>query len=711
MKTEERIANQWVQANQRFAELASAENEPQKAKEILQASEMKYRLLVENSPDIIYILDPEGHFCLVEGAVESLLGFTAEELIGKHFTSAIWPGDINKAKWVFFERRTVKRSAKGFEVRMITKEGTGRHVDIKYLPVELHSFGLYDKSASTKEKRFLGTYGVARDITELKRAEEALKQSEEQYRLLVENANEAIFVSQDQMLKFVNPKTIEITGYSKEELTCRNFVDFIHPADREMVLNQEQELLTDESIPRVCSFRIVDKKGNIRWVETNVVRILWEGRSATLNLNSDITDRRRAEESLKEQLVLMQTLCDTLPSPVFYKDMDGKYKGCNKAFEEFVGRSREEIVGKTEYEIGPRDMAAKCHERDQELLHNPGQQLYECEVTTKSGKLRDVIFNKATYTDKDDKVAGLIGVISDITDHKRVQETLEKERDNAQRYLDIAGVMIIALDNEGKVTLINKKGCEVLGYREEEIVGKDWFDNVLPKRLRNEVKAVFRKLMAGDVQPVQCFENPVLTKTGEERIIAWYNIVLSDEEGNIIGHLSSGDDISERKLAEYALRESENRLRTLLENLPQKIFYKDSNSVYVSCNENFAQDLRIKPEEIRGKTDHDFFLKELAEKYREDDRRIMASGKIEDIDEEYVQDGEEIYVHTVKTPVNDEKGTSTGILGIFWDVTEQKLAQEELRKYREGLEQLVDCRTKELRDAQEQLVRQEKLTV
>ena len=144
-----------------------------------------------------------------------------------------------------------------------------------------------------------------------------------------------------------------------------------------------------------------------------------------------------------------------------------------------------------------------------------------------------------------------------------------------------------------------------------------------------------------------------------------------------------------RKKVKKALKASENKYKTLLENLPQKIYLKDTNSVYISCNENYAVDLKIKAAEIGGKTDYDFFPEELAKKYRADDKRIMKSGKIEDINEKYVQRGKEIFVHTVKTPVKDEEGKTIGILGVFWDITAQRQAQKRLLDYQKRLRDLT----------------------
>ena len=174
---------------------------------------------------------------------------------------------------------------------------------------------------------------------------------------------------------------------------------------------------------------------------------------------------------------------------------------------------------------------------------------------------------------------------------------LREERDKAQKYLDIAGVILVAIDAEQKVTLMNKKGIEILGYSEEEIIGKNWFDNFIPERDRDSVRRVFAKLLAGEIKPVEYFENRVLTKSGEERLIAWHNTLLKDESGNTVGTLSSGEDVTERRQSRKEMK----FLASIVKHIPDAICSMDINGNMTSWNEGAEQMLGYKTEEILGK--------------------------------------------------------------------------------------------------------------
>jgi len=168
------------------------------------------------------------------------------------------------------------------------------------------------------------------------------------------------------------------------------------------------------------------------------------------------------------------------------------------------------------------------------------------------------------------------------TEFQRMVKTLQEERDRAQQYLDIAGTIMVIIASDRAVQLINKKGCEVLGYSAEEIIGKDWFENFLPVRFRNDVSSVFEKILRGEY--AEYAENPVLTRNGEERIISWHNTLLRDNKGSVIGTLSSGDDVTERKRAEEELRREHHFVTRLLETSPSAIIMVNNEGHIIFAN-------------------------------------------------------------------------------------------------------------------------------
>ncbi|MCK4773612.1 MAG: PAS domain S-box protein, partial [Candidatus Krumholzibacteria bacterium] len=155
----------------------------------------------------------------------------------------------------------------------------------------------------------------------------------------------------------------------------------------------------------------------------------------------------------------------------------------------------------------------------------------------------------------------MIGVITDVTDRELANMQLRREKEAAKMYLDIVGTIMVALNKDGTVQLINRKGCEMLGYEEQEIIGKNWFENFLPEGIREEVGAAFKRILAGELDPLEYYENPVLMRSGEERLIAWHNTVIRDDDGELVGTLSSGGDITDKRRGEQVKQELEDQLR------------------------------------------------------------------------------------------------------------------------------------------------------
>jgi len=160
----------------------------------------------------------------------------------------------------------------------------------------------------------------------------------------------------------------------------------------------------------------------------------------------------------------------------------------------------------------------------------------------------------------------------DITrNHRQARVTLMEEKDQKQMYLDIAEVILVALDQNGNITLINRKGCRILGYEQGELIGKNWFQTCLPPENRDEVFKMFKQWMEGKIEPVESYENPVLTSNGEVRLIAWHNAHLENEHGDLVGTLSSGQDVTEQKKAENELKNSLKEKEILLKEVHHRV--------------------------------------------------------------------------------------------------------------------------------------------
>ncbi|MCJ7683679.1 MAG: PAS domain S-box protein, partial [Desulfobacteraceae bacterium] len=270
------------------------------AEEALETSQQRLSQIINFLPDATMVIDLEGKVIAWNQAIENLTGIKAQEMLGK--------GNYEYAIPFYGERRPVLIDIVGKwdeeiekKYQYIKKEGETLVSETYDSLVKPDGF-LWNKASLLYDHNgeVIGAIESIRDITDRKVAEEALRESEEKYRLLVENATDAIFIAQDEVLKFANPKSEEMTGYSAEELAKIPFVDLIHPEDRDIVLERHLKRLKGEEIPSIYSFRILNRSGEELSVELNTVIINWEERPATLNFLRDITAQKVLEAQLQQ---------------------------------------------------------------------------------------------------------------------------------------------------------------------------------------------------------------------------------------------------------------------------------------------------------------------------------------------------------------------------------------------------------------------------
>jgi len=287
---------------------------------------------------------------------------------------------------------------------------------------------------------------------------------------------------------------------------------------------------------------------------------------------------------------------------------------------------------------------------------------------------------KPTYEELEKRVHELEKAKAELN---QVEQPLLVSEQNAKQYLDIAGVIILALDSSGGIILINKYGLKVLGYRRKELLGKNWFRTCLPDRTQKKVTDVYRQLMRGEIKLVEYYENQIKRKDGEKRTISWHNAVLRNSSDEITGTLSSGEDITERKLAKEALLESEEKYRGIFENAVEGFFQSTPEGRFISVNPSFAKMLGYaSPEDLISS------ISDIAKQYYinpEDRRRYMQllknDGSVEHFEfEARCKDGSQIWVSNSTRAIYNPNGKIIRFEGNVNNITERKHAVEELQK-------------------------------
>ena len=367
-----------------------------------------------------------------------------------------------------------------------------------------------------------------------------------------------------------------------------------------------------------------------------------------------------------------QSMIDAMSDGVIILDSDLRITHINQAAQRIMGHSDSSVLGNTPHTLFPG------HPDIDTLLANRDSLSQEI-ILRREGEKRHFDLRASLVRDPENQVMGYLVVLRDITERVQAEAEAERQRVRAQNYLTAANVIIVAIDVKGEVALINQRGCEVLGYAEEDIVGKNWFQHFLPGRIRDELEEVSGQAFAGVIEAVKYVENPILTKNGEERIIAWRNTVISDETGRIQGLLSSGEDVTEWNAAKRELEESEQRYRTLVESIGEGFGIADEDERFVFANPALEDIFGVPVGALIGQDLKDFLDEEQYALIRRQ-TELRRSGERNHYEVEITRpDGERVSILISASPQYDENGRYTGSLGIFRDITEWHQTQAALR--------------------------------
>ncbi|MBF0337506.1 MAG: response regulator [Nitrospirae bacterium] len=268
-------------------------------------------------------------------------------------------------------------------------------------------------------------------------------------------------------------------------------------------------------------------------------------------LQREIREREHFEKCFIQSEEKYRLLLNNIPQKVFYKNRDLVYVAVNQAFASEFNLKSDDIIGRTAFDFFPKHLAERFLINDIRIMQSGVAESFD-EPYMKNGMESVVHTVLSPVRDDNGVVIGMLGILWDITDRKKLEDALRSEKETAQRYLDMAGVMIVVVNSDHSLQLINRKGCDILGYHENEIMGKDWFDLCIPVDKRETDRSSFNDSLAGRVT-LDFHENYVLAKDGSERLIYWHVTPLYDKNGKITSLMGAGEDITQRRIIETRL--------------------------------------------------------------------------------------------------------------------------------------------------------------
>ncbi len=635
------------------------------AEEALKESEERYRHLVMYAPTAIYEISADGlRFRRVNETMCRILGYTQQELLEMN------PFDIlDEECKIRFRDRIGKRLAgedidESVAYRIVGRDGREIWATLN---LRLNDDGK-------------GTLVVAHDVTERKIAEEKVHKAFELTSTILDSI-QGSFIALDKNWQFtyINQRAA-IPNIIPEEIIGKSLWE-VYPEIVGTPLETVYREVMASRKPRIYENKSVIASG--RYFELHVYPI---GERGLAIFGQDITDRKKIEMALHEAQKRTTAILEGIADTFYSLDSQWKFVTVNPAAEKApFGRPASELLGRVIWDLYPALVGTQIHQHYLNAATKHSLEHYEAKSPL-NGCWYEVFMQG--------QVEGVDVYMRDISVRKQVEEELFQSEKRYKELVENANSIIIKMDNEGKISFFNDYAQNFFGYSPDEILGKNV--NILVPLTESTTGRSLETMVHAVLKDPDNFAeniNENVKKNGDRVWISWRNSAIRDSLGNITGNLAFGQDITVRRKAEDALRESEERFRLALKNAPVSVAIQDKDLVF-----QWAYNQRtIRPEEIKGKKDIDLFIPEDAARLVELKRRCLETGKIVREKIWLTMNGKQMFLDLYLEPLRDENGLITGVGIATVDLTEQKLKEDALRYSEENLlqaQELLEAVTK-----------------
>jgi len=683
-RTQDELRAAYEQITASEEELRGQYEELSQSEQRIRESEEKYRLLVEVSRDIIYSLDLDGTILYISPQSVDQIGYRLDEMAGRNFTEFIHQDDIGILVRHIQEHAEPGSALFSDQFRLRRKDGAYRWFE--------------DKSIYTIDHRgqqiVIGTIG---DITERKEAEYDLKNSVAFLNSLIDQSPTPMWISDENgKLIRINRACCDLLNINESDVVGKYSI-----FDDNIV--KEQGFL-----PRV---RDVFEKGVVVQFQitydTNRLKNLTLDRYASVILevtifpvrdncgkitnaviqHTNITDRKLVEEELRESEEKFREIFENTTVAVFQTRLDGSIATANPAFAQMLGFDTPEEAIREIPNI--RMIYVNSDQRDELyriLSTRDAIADFELALQRRDRSTLWVSVNVRAFRDSRGKITGLEGLAVDITPRKKAEADLRENEKKYRSLVETTGTGFVILDGEGRVIDANPEYVRLTGHTTlDEISGRSVNEWTAQYEKEKNAEAISRCMRDGYIRNL---EIDYVDWSGNTIPIEVNATVLT--LGDTVQILSLCRDISGRRRTQNALQErevalfnSQQMLQMVLDTIPQRVFWKDRNSVFLGCNKPLALDAGFaEPADMVGKTDYDHASAATADLYLADDRYVMETGhsKINYEEPQVRSDGSKAWLRTSKVPLCDKEGSIIGVLGTYEDITEHRLAEEALRE-------------------------------
>ncbi|WP_445241832.1 PAS domain S-box protein [Microcoleus vaginatus] len=641
---------------------------------------------LENSRDFIGVASMDGRPILVNQAGLNLVGLSSvEEARTKHITDFFMAEDLD------FVQQSI--------MPVIMQEGSWRS-DFRFRnfvtgqPILVDYTLFVIKHPETNEP--VGIATITRDIRDRKTAEDFLKQSEERFRSLVEASAQIVWNTSAEG-EFITPQPgwSAFTGQTFDEYKGWGWLDQMHSDDRSYIATAWSTAVANRSLYEV-EFRMRRYDGEYRYMSCRGVPILNADGSIRewIGANTDITGRKQAEEALREQQaalrdrnVLLTSILESTPDIIVVKDREGRYVALNSfVAQSFYGKTIEEILGKDDSELLPPEAAVAIMAKDREIMEAGTTESYEEDVSNGKESI-SFLTTKAPWRDAQGNIIGLIAIARNIGDRKQMEAELRDRNALLNSILESTPDFILVKDREGRYVALNSNLANFFGKPIKEVIGKNDLE-ILPPDIGREVMAKDRQIMAAGI--IDTYEEDIFSHSETTRTFFTTKAPWRDNQGNILGIIGITRDISDRKQAEDAIKQSEGRYRSLIAATSQLVWTADAEGRCVDQPSWRAYTGQTEAEMADGFGWLDAIHPDDRERTTQVWMEAVQTKTLYDVQYRIRgADGNYRYFQLRGVPILDEDGSLQEWIGTCSDIHDRKQAEDALKQSEERYRSLI----------------------